>query len=93
MYVCVLKVKETNTIDTKYERPHTSSVLLFPPEVAGDKLLCVVLVTYVRLPHTSSCYTVDSKGHGSTLVLGHLYIFWVRWALKVYKLNKCLGNV
>lgn len=46
MYVHILKGKEVNAIDSNYKSPHASpSVLLFSPEVAGDDLLCMVVVT------------------------------------------------
>lgn len=44
--VYILKVKEVNTTDSKHKGPHASpSALLFSPEVAGDNLLCMALVT------------------------------------------------
>lgn len=45
MYVYILKLKEANTINTKYKNPHASpSVLLFSPEESSHSLLCVILV-------------------------------------------------
>lgn len=92
LYIYILKVKEANNIDPKYKSPHTSSNLLFSPEVTGDSLLCIVLVIYAGFLHTTSCYTMGI-GSGSSFPLSHLSIFWVKWAPKVYKLSGSLESV
>lgn len=55
-------------------------------------MLCMVLVIYVRFLYVTSHYAMGSIGHGPSLGLGHLYIFWVRWALKICKLSGSLGS-